>query len=205
MEVDPTASMQIWAVDLELGGRVFEIPALPAADWLPVLMSGRTVTVLDMVNDPDGVDDVIATGQAGPEEIRDGVNAVIEQMAGRDLHAATVIAQAAALRWEIIGGDLARRGVRLDQISLGAALDALYATIAQGLKPEALERFRAALEPSTQSRRPPRANRRAAESQFEDMAGPKPAPVPVKATGGPSGGGRPKTRQQLRQRPRADR
>lgn len=204
MEVDPAASFRIWGVDLDLGGRAFTIPPLPAADWLPMLMVGRTLDVLDLVDDPNAVDDLITTGEVSPNEIREAARSVIEQVAGRDPDAATVIAQTASRAWPVVGGELVRQGIRMDEIPLGAALDALHLIIVRNLKPEPLARFQTAL--GGQIGKPAHPDRRAAEAHMEAEIGPKPAPAPVPApaSGGPSANARPKTRQRPRQRPRAD-
>lgn len=206
MDVDPVASVRIWSVDLDLGGETFEIPALPAADWVPILMSGRLLDVLDLVDDPDRVDRVMVRGDIEPDQIRDAIRSVVEQVSGRDAHTAMVIVQSAALRWEVIGGDLVRSGVRFDQIPLGAALDAIHASIMAHLKPEDREKFQSALRPPEQGDQPSHSERKRAESQFTEMAGPKPdpAPVPAQANDAPSANVRPKTRQQLERHRRDD-
>lgn len=195
MDVDPAASMRIWAVEFELGGRTFEVPALPAADWLPMLMNGDPLAVLDM-GDLGAVDEMILGEEVTPEEVGEALTMVIEQATGRSLHASLTLAQVAKLQWPIIGGDLARRGMRFDQVSIGAALDAIHVTILGLLKPEAAEKFQALLDNEVSPGGKIKPNRAKAMADFEDMAGPK--PPPVRATAGLSGGGRPRTRPRPR-------
>lgn len=223
MPTDPAASMRIWAVELNLGGRVFEIPALPAADWLPLLMEGDVTSVLDLIEDP-ALDRMILSGEIAPAELAASVNMAVEQVSGRPVHQATVLAQVARLQWTVVGGDLARRGLRWDEVPLAAALDAIHVTVLTHLRttaneeetraglPSPAQRFQDLMngEPAPADGAAPRArrpNRQKAMADFEDMAGPRPAPAPVPATAtaAPSGGGRPRTRQRPRQRPRAGR
>jgi hypothetical protein len=211
MTTDPAASMRVWAVELNLAGRTFEIPPLPAADWLPLLMEGEISAVLDLIEDPDPLDEMILSGQAEPADLSASVTMAVEQVAGRSVHQALTLARVAHMEWAVVGGELARLGVRWDEIPLGAALDAIHSTVLAHLKPEGQEKFRALLDNEdapagdTGPRLRRRPNRDRAMAQFEEMAGPKPAPVPVKATAGQSGGARPRTRQQPRQRPRSGR
>lgn len=195
MDVDPAASLRIWAVEFDLGGRTFEVPALPAADWLPLLLEGDPLAVLDL-GDLGEIDEMILGEEITSEELGRAMTLVIEQATGRSFHAALVLAQVARLQWPVIGGDLARRGMRFDQVSIGAALDAIHVTILGLLKPEAAEKFQALLDSEVSPGGKIRPNRAKAMADFEDMAGPK--PPPVKASAGPSGGGRPRTRPRLR-------
>lgn len=195
MDVDPAASLRIWAVEFELGGRTFEVPALPAADWLPLLLEGDPLAVLDL-GDLGEIDEMILGEEITSEELGQAMTLVIEQATGRSFHAALVLAQVAKMQWPIIGGDLARRGMRFDQVSIGAALDAIHVTILGLLKPEAAEKFQALLDNEVSPGGKIKPNRAKAMAAFEDMAGPK--PPPVKATAGLSGGGRPRTRPRPR-------
>lgn len=222
MDVDPAASMRIWAVELNLGGRVFEIPALPAADWLPILMEGDTVAVLDLTEDPE-LDLMIISGEITPTELAAAIDAAVEQVAGRPVYQATVLAQVAQLQWTVVGGDLARRGFRWDEVPLGAALDAIHVTVLAHLRTTAnqeetqaglaspAERFRELMDgeptPTTTTKSGARTRRRRpdrkAMADFENMAGPKPAPV--RATAAQSGGGRPRTQPRSQRHPLAGR
>lgn len=214
MDVDPAASMRIWAVEFELGGRIFEVPALPAADWFPLLVQGDTMAVINLIreSEPDpeqpeapDLDEMILNGQVTVADLEEAVIEIIEQVSGRSLNATLALVQIAQALWtRVVGGELARCGFRWDEVSLGTALDAIYTVVMGRLKPEAAQRFQAIIDSSPgdpgQRRRP---NRQKAMAEFEEMAGPK--PQPVKATAGPSGGGRPRTRPRPPQRPQAGR
>jgi hypothetical protein len=202
MNVDPSASMRTWAVEVELGGRTFEVPALPAADWFPVLAEGDLLRVVDMIEsttDGPDLDDMILAGQVTGEEITQVLTEVIEEVTGRPFHTAVILAAFSASQWPSIGGELARRGFRWDVMPIGAALDALYLTIVERVKPDQLPRFHALLEQPLPTGGRSRKHRENALSDFEAMAGPK--PEGVRSTGVPSGNARPRT-QQRRQRPR---
>jgi hypothetical protein len=202
MEVDPLASMRCWPIEVELGGRVFDIPALAAVDWWPVLTSGDLADVLDFVVSSPGsdvsLDDLILEGALNPGDFRQSLVDAVETAAGRSLHVATVLAVVAGTSWASINGALIRRGFRWEDQPLGAALDAVYAEITSRLDKDDLAKFEALLE--NESLTQPGGKRKPAErvvNEFESMAGPKPT-AGVVSTGAPSGGARPRTRPRPR-------
>lgn len=198
MDVDPLASMRCWAIGIELGGREFEIPALPAVDWWPVLASGDLGLILDFIvstpDDPGNVDELLLSGALTAEELGQALTDTIEEAAGRSLHAAIVLATVANAQWAAIGGELAQTGFRWDEQPLGAALDAIYATITARLEKDDLAKFLALLENEGLTKGKPSARQRArVEAEFESMAGPRPT-TGVVATSERSGSERPRTR-----------
>lgn len=202
MDVDPLASMRCWAIELELGGRTYDVPALPAVDWWLVLVSGNLSMILDFVvstpDDPFNLDDLLLEGKIDAAELGEALNDALEAAAGRAFHPAFVLAVVASNQWAAVGGEMVRRGFRWDVQSLSAALDLIYAVIVSSLDKEHLEKFQAILE--DQSLTQPGKKRQPSEkvlSEFESMAGPRPTSG-VKSTGGPSGSARPKTRQRPR-------
>jgi hypothetical protein len=200
MNVDPAASMRIWEMEIDLGGRTFDVPALPASGWFPVLLEGNPLLVLDMIED-ESLDDMLLSGQVPPDELVEILLVTIEQAAGREFHAAFVLAQVAAVQWAAISGVLTERGFRWDQAPLGAALDAIYAIVVKGLDKEALARFQSLLDTPTGALARRRAGRRdQAVEDFASVAGPKPEGG-VRATSERSGSARPKTRPRLPPRP----
>jgi hypothetical protein len=201
MEVDPAASVRIWGIEMDLGGRTFDVPPLAASEWFPVLLSGNPLDVLKMIEDgpEDELDDLLLSGQIQPTELIEALVVAIEQAAGRSFHAAFVLAQVAALQWASVSGLLAERGFRWEEAPLGAALDAIYTIVVKHLDKDGLARFEQLLDTptTTPGGRRRKANRDKAMADFESLAGPK--PEGVKATAGRSGSERPKTR--LRSQP----
>lgn len=200
MNVDPAASMRIWELEIDLGGHTYVVPPLPAAGWFPVLLEGNPLLVLDMIETED-VDDMLLSGQVGSDELVETLLVAIEQAAGREFHAAFVLAQVAAVQWAAISGSLAERGFDWESRPLGAALDAIYAIVVKGLDKEGLARFQSLLDNPTGALARRRAGRRQqATEDFASIAGPKPQGGVI-ATAERSGGARPKTRPRPQQRP----
>lgn len=207
MQVDPAASVRLWAIEIDLAGRTVEIPPLPASHWLPILLDGNPLMVLDLVDGPEGdlVDELILAGGVQANELVDALIAAIEQAAGRPFHTALVLAQVARVQWPSISGLLAEKGFRWDEAPLGAALDAVYTIVAKHLKAEQLARFEVLLNTPVviQGQRRRRVDREQVMEQFESLAGPRPAGV--RATGAPSDNARPKTRRSSRTSPQPSR
>jgi len=208
MNVDPAASMRCWAIELEVGGRTFEVPPLPAADWWPVLVAGDPSLILDFLkSDPtneDSLDEMLLSGELDGAELSQALIDAIEEMAGRSFHCAFVLATVAVQSWPIVGGALAGRGFRWDVMPLGAALDAIYPLILSNIpKEEDRKKFLRLLDNETLTGGKSRArDKQAVVTEFETLAGPKPTGG-RKATGAPSDSARPRTRTRPRP-PRQD-
>jgi hypothetical protein len=207
VEVDPLASMRCWAITLELGGRDYEIPALPAVDWWPVLTDANPAKILDFIpstmSDPDDLDGRILAGEVTGKELGATLLEAVEEVTGRSFHVAVVLAIVAGQQWAAVGGQLAQAGFRWDRQPIGAALDAVYSIIVGGLKDEDREKFLKLLDNeqlTTGKRKTP--DKAKVMAEFEAMAGPRPAPAPVSApaSGAPSGSAHPRTPRQPRPR-----
>lgn len=203
MEVDPLASMRCWAIEVELGGRMYDIPALPAVDWWPVLSDANPLNVLDIVESSD-LDDRLLAGELDHEMVIDALREAVEEVAGRSFHAAVILVMVANSQWPIINGQLVQHGFRWEGQPLGAALDAVYSVVSQVMGKEDRDKFLALLDNEALTNGKPTKRQRAKlDDEFASMAGPRPT-TGVKATGAPSDSARPKTQLRLRQPRRAD-
>lgn len=141
---EPEASLRVWAVEVVLAERTLVIPALPAADWLPVLMTLDPMAVFDLVEGFDLVAEILAGVTLA--ELSGAAEEILEAATGRSARAALTIAGAAGGRWEVIGADLARVGVDFTRISIGAALDAIYGSIARHMDEKGIAQFNLMLD-----------------------------------------------------------
>jgi hypothetical protein len=152
--VDPVASLGIWAVEVDLAGRVLRIPPLPAGDWLPVLMRLDLRGVRSLIEDI-GLRRMLLDGVITRAQLEDALERLVEGASGRSAWETFALAHLAAENWRRVGGELARRGVRLDLLPLGAALDAIYGTIAAGMDEKGLANLNRVLERQAPSDTPP--------------------------------------------------
>jgi hypothetical protein len=201
--------MRCWAITVELGGREFEIPALPAVDWWPVLADASAMGLVDLLKSTEGadLDTMLLDGSITSDGMTEVLMDAISEATGRTFHASFVLATVAGMHWTVVGGQLARDGFRWDVLPIGAALDAVHSVIVESFPGDkdgekAREKFLALLEDEalTQPGKKRTPSQRVM-TEFESMAGPMPAPAPVpgRASAEPSVSQRPRTRTRPRQ------
>lgn len=128
---DPSASLRIWAVEAVVGGRLLRIPPLSAAHWLPPVMTGNLFAIRELMPGLH-LADLLEEG-AKLDEVTEAFTQLLEAASGRSQHATFLLACSAHERWDVVGPDLIRAGVRFTDISLGAALDAIYGTLLRSM------------------------------------------------------------------------
>lgn len=144
---DPVASLRCWAVEVDFAGGVLRIPPLPASEWLICLTGLNVLSLLDLVEDRDDADWLLSSGVAWElPDLERALGELLVAAAGRSVDATLVLASVAREHWHLVGADLARMGVRFDQVPLGAALDAIYASMCRMLDEKSLPRFNELLE-----------------------------------------------------------
>lgn len=130
MAADALAALKIWALEVELAGEVFEVPARPAAEWFLALLDEEAVLPLIPGMMTAGSEDRI--GELLLDEVIDtGLlvtrsRELLTAAAGRPWWEADRLIRSSAASWHIIGGELTRLGVDLEKVSLAAALNAIY-------------------------------------------------------------------------------
>lgn len=129
-QVDPLAALKLWAVEVELAGQVFVVPARPAADWLVAILGDEALPLIPgmmIENDEETVLDLLLNGDIDAELIAQRSRELLAVVGGRPWWEADRLIRSAGAHWDVIGGELARLGVNLDKISLAAVLNAIYA------------------------------------------------------------------------------
>jgi hypothetical protein len=206
-EVDPEASLALWELDVELGGRHFTVPALPASDWFPILLSGDVGRILDMMVSTGGGDpidplDLLLEGKLAEGELAERCIDAFEEVAGRPFGVAFILAYSATQRWATVNGRLVLAGFDWTERPLGAALDAIYAVFTENANEEGRTKFDAFLE--TPINTGPKGKVRKVDAErmeagFVGIAGPKPTTGVARASGAPSDNARSRTRTQPQQ------
>lgn len=130
MAADALAALRIWALDVELGGDTFTVPALPAADWFVAILDEDTplplIPGLLAAVDQDRVNDMLLDGEIDTDLVITRTRELLTAAAGRSWWEADRLIRSSAASWHIIGGELTRLGVDLGKVSLAAALNAIY-------------------------------------------------------------------------------
>lgn len=129
-----------------IGGRSWEIPPLPAEDWIRALMSGQVeaAVVPGLLADADAADvlDTALGGRLDETAWRRAVYGAISDAAGRDWWQAIRLVN--AVDGDGLGrtyGELVLRGVDPWRVSLGAWCAAVYALLARNLDEKGLARL----------------------------------------------------------------
>lgn len=120
------------------------IPAMPAADWLEILLKDPEELDLfnlfeDLLSDDDAnhVDQMLLQGKLTLQELQDLTLQVVTQVSGRDWWAAIRLTQIARMQWQFFNGTMLKQGVAPWEISLAAWLDAFWVTLfSEAVKPE---------------------------------------------------------------------
>lgn len=150
--MDAIAALRPCAIDVQLGDYEYTIPALPAATWLEALLESDTdgaALLPGLLNEADQTEvwhDYVA-GALPPEEIARAARDALETAGGRHWWEVDRLCRSATHRdaWALFSGKMTLKGVRLEEISLAAFVNAVYTIAMEGCKDEA-ERDRLKLE-----------------------------------------------------------
>jgi len=187
MAADALAALKIWALEVDLGGRTFTVPARPAVDWfVAILDEDVPLPLIPGLMDGDAeerVTDLLLDGTVDAELIARRSRELLTAAAGRPWWEADRLIRSSGASWHIIGGELTRLGVDLGAVSLGAALNAIYVICVRTMDEKERNRF------DIELRLPPIGvegvktedmyDQRAAEAAFVALMGQAQPPAPV--------------------------
>lgn len=128
---DPIASLAPVPILVQLADREYEIPALPALNWLHVLLKDG-FSALEIVpgllspEDQVSVEDQIALEQVTLEQLNEASFDVITIVSGRDWWFTVKFLTVCRVSWDVIGGMMARLRIDARTLSLAAWIDAAY-------------------------------------------------------------------------------
>lgn len=136
--VDPLASLRITTTFVTLAGHLFEVEKHGADDWLEVIISGRLYQVLPgwIEDDAEAVllGEMLMDGTILDEDLDKATKDVISVVGGRPSWWIFNMVGYAASNWGVMNGHLIKSGIRAEEISLAAWIDAAYA-LARELQP----------------------------------------------------------------------
>lgn len=129
-KADALAALKVWALDVELAGQTFVVPARPAADWfLAILDEDTPLPLIPGMMDgqaEEEITDLLLSGEITPDLIVKRSRELLTAAAGRPWWEADRLIRGSGESWHIIGGELTRLGVDLHEVPLAAALNAIY-------------------------------------------------------------------------------
>lgn len=141
MNIDAVAALRCWAVQLQLGGRDYRIPPLPASDWLEAIIGPYHRIVPGMVQDDTGgrepsLSDQILDGVVPWDECHAAARDAIATVSGMKWWSATRLTVYLMSHWGTIGGAVLGRGMDPTRASLGAVLTLAYRVMLENCKDE---------------------------------------------------------------------
>lgn len=148
---DPIQSLSPYSVVVSVADLDLEIPALPAADWLSVMMV-ESLNLDDIFpglldsTDTDLVEEVILSGTLDLDEYEDVIFDIIETVSARSWWVAIRLIETARTSWDSIGAELTLKGIDATHISLSSWLDALMLTIIRSMDPKDVQMWCMKLE-----------------------------------------------------------
>ena len=143
--LDPTESLCPWPVVFTVQGREYEIPALPAAQWLRVLMT-EDATVEDVFLElvPEGIQLLLEDDDSW--DMAALAQDIIELASGRRWYIAMRLITVMRANWNVVGATMLMKGVDANTLSLSGWLDVALLMVLQHMEQKDVAMFVAQLE-----------------------------------------------------------
>lgn len=177
MAADLLASLRPWAIhDIQLGERIYHIPAHTADVWLEILLPEQVSlhAIIPGLLQPDAHDhltDLVIDGRISRQEWENLVWEVVGIAAGRDWWTALYLLGNAKHPQHIdaVRAQLAFHHIDATRISLAQWLDAIYGIFTQNMEPEGRRKFdmQLAKPPASAVKKIDRARQRAAFMELQ--------------------------------------
>lgn len=143
MHIDPHATLRLWSVDVDIAGRTYTIPPLPARDWIVAAHGDWADIVPGLLAGADDLDEAIADGRVGHGECVTAARAALAAASGTKWWTAQRLAHCAG---ENIGAELVRVGVDPDRIPFARWLQVTYLVATRHAKDVDVARIDAELD-----------------------------------------------------------
>lgn len=129
--MDAGAALYPSPIDVELGKWIYTIPARPASDWVEALLAEEGGAIVPGLFDEATQADIwreFLRGNITRDEMEQGWRAALGAASGQPWWQCGRLIMSAAHQdaWPIVHGKLISKGVKLDEISLGALYNVLY-------------------------------------------------------------------------------
>lgn len=147
-----------------------EIPALPAADWLRVLMDDRSMfedLFLELI--PTGPSLLLDKRLA--DELESLSKDIIELASGRKWYIAMRMIVLMRANWNVLGATMLRKGVDASSISLSGWLDVALLVTLEHIEKDNMPMFLAQLELPPEGEGPPEEEMEMTGEQFLSLMG----------------------------------
>ncbi len=133
-------------MDLDLAGHTYTFPAVPATDWLAVLMVDSPdpdTIILELC--PQG-HHLLVDEELDQEELYKALLDVIGQVSGRKWWIALRLIQVVRNNWNVLGAEMFYRHIDPNALSLSAWLDVMLVLTIRAMEPKDVAMFTSRLE-----------------------------------------------------------
>lgn len=127
MQIEPAATLAQWAIDVDIAGETYTIPALPASEWLLAVLAGSWLDILPgLLSGEDGerIDELIVDGALTFDDLVGPARDALAAAAGTKWWTAARLGQAAVDSW--VAHELQLRGLDPARMPLAAFLAGAY-------------------------------------------------------------------------------
>jgi hypothetical protein len=172
---DPIQSLCPFPVEVDVAGLHLLVPAMPASEWLSVLMS-EDLDLSDvfpgLLNgaDTDALEDKILEGHLDIGDLEETILGIIETVSARHWWVTLRLIETARTSWDVLGGELGLRGVDPTHVSLSHWLDILLLVTIRSMDPKDVQMFSLRLEAPPPEVQVDEAEMEMSESSFMAMA-----------------------------------
>jgi hypothetical protein len=138
---------------VSLGGQEYEIPAMPAVDWLAYLMQPRPDLdgmLLDFFPD---LDELLMVGLVGLDEVYETLLELISTVTARPWWVTLRLVSVVQGSWQVLG-PIMLKAADVSQLSIAGWLDVLTVEILNAMDPKDTTMFTSKLESPPPSERP---------------------------------------------------
>lgn len=141
---NPIQSLRPAPIAILVGGKEYEIPALPAADWLEIFTRSDWIAddiLMDLANVPPG--DIL---EMDPLDIDDLAIEILEEVSARHWWVANRLIRVVMSTWDVMGPETMFHGVDAGKVSLAAWLDAVLVLLMRRINDDQASMFVMQLE-----------------------------------------------------------
>lgn len=132
-------SLRAWPVVVWIGSVVVEFDEFHADQWVAALIDEEPIqAIMELLDDEvhDLLVDELIEGRIDARTLEHGLLDVVSLVSGRPWWFTLRLLHAAQGAWDTVGGFMALRGVRAEQLSLQAYMDALLAAVLRHVEPK---------------------------------------------------------------------
>lgn len=151
LNTDLVWSLKPWPAQIYLGGHEFEIPAVPAADWIPAIIDMTEDTVgllmgLLSEDDQGRLTDLMFTGSVDVEDLFDLCTDLLTTVGARPWWVTIRLISVAQQNWDTVGAEMILKGVNASIMSLSGWLDVFLLVLLRMMDPKQTTMFTTKLE-----------------------------------------------------------